>query len=91
LDITTATEDYISTMVYKTNKGSSLMNISGKDITFSRLRLTVVMWETGLIKSVANDEAYDIKVFGGSSTTLLATTYFTYDRAERNINNYLTF
>ncbi len=91
LDISTATEDYIPTMVYKTNKGSSLMNISGKDITFSRLRLTVVMWENGLIKSVANDEAYDIKVFGGSSTTLLATTYFTYDRAERNINNYLTF
>ena len=50
------------------------------------------MWENGLIKTIGCEEAYEVKAIGTTNkTNLLATTYFTYDRTEININNYLKF
>ena len=50
LDLETATKDYIKVMEYKTKKGG----VTPKGINFTKLRLTVVMWENGLIKSIGN-------------------------------------
>ena len=88
LNINTATEDYLNVMEYKTKKGG----ITPKGIKFTKLKLTVVMWDNGLIKSIANEEAYKVNALGTTNkTSTIATTYFTYDRAEININNYLKF
>lgn len=89
LDIETATEDYLENMKYQTKKGG----ISNAKITFKKLKLTVVMWDNGLIRTIATEEAYNVvaTVLGSnvdSKTDLFSTTYFTYDRSEININNY---
>lgn len=85
LDNNSATTDYIEVMKYKSSKGGLKTN----KIKFTKLKLSVVMWDNGLIKSIANDEAYTIDFLGENKTKLLATTYFTYDKTEANINNYL--
>ncbi len=85
LDLETATKDYIRVMEYKTKKGG----VTPKGINFTKLRLTIVMWENGLIKSIGNEESYIVNALGFENrTSLLATTYFTYDRAEVNTGNY---
>lgn len=92
LDVETATVDYLENMKYQTKKGG----VSGATITFTRLKLNVVMWDNGLFKTITSDEAYNVtaKVMGiesKNSTELLGTTYFTYDRSEINIDDYIKF
>ena len=90
LNIDTATKDYLNVMVYKTTKGG--IKVQAKDIKFTKLKIKVEMWENGLIKTIGCEEAYEVKAIGTTNkTNLLATTYFTYDRTEININNYLKF
>lgn len=92
LDTNKATTDYVKNMYYNTKKGG----VNAKSINFTKLKLTIEMWDNGLIKSIANEEAYKVDTgmlgsLGVSNTTLLATTYFTYDRAEINISKYAKF
>ncbi len=90
LNVDTATKDYLNVMVYKTTKGG--IKVQAKDIKFTKLKIKVEMWENGLIKTIGCEEAYEVKALSTTNkTNLLATTYFTYDRTEININNYLKF
>lgn len=87
LDTTTATVDYLKNMSYNTNKGG--ISTKPGDIKFTRLKIKVVMWDNGLIKTIGSDEAYEVKALGTTNkTTLLATTYFSYDTSELDADSY---
>lgn len=91
LDNSLATRDYLNNMYYNVKAGG----VTDPEIAFTKLNLVVEMWDNGLIKSIANDENYDVKGKMGftvnNKTAFIATTYFTYDKTECNIKNYIKF
>ena len=89
LDCDKATVDYIENMYYNIKKNSATEN---GVITFTSLKLNVVMWDNGLIKSITTNESYEIaKAIGNPKTTNIYTTYVTYDPKELKINDYIKF
>lgn len=87
LDNSLATKDYIKNMEYNASKGGVNSTIS-----FTQLKLSVEVWSDGLIKSISTDETYDVKAVGlTNKTAFVATTYFTYDKTECDIKNYIKF
>lgn len=87
LNIDTATKDYLKNMVYNTKKGG-ISSATEKDITFTKLNLSVTMWDNGLIKEIASEEAYEVSYFGTNKTSLQSITFFTYDNKEVDVNKY---
>ena len=85
LDPKTATVDYLKNMEYNTSNDPLT---AGTPITFTGLRLDVVMWENGLVKSISVDEGYTMKVLGSTtSTSNIGTNYFTYDKNELRLSD----
>lgn len=78
LDNDTATVDYVKNMEYNTSNDSLT---AGAKIKFTGLKLEVVMWGNGLIKSIGIDESYDLEAgFISSKTNNMGMTYYNYDK-----------
>lgn len=93
LDTVKATEKYyLKHMKHQTEAGG----ITNPKITFNSLKLDVVMWGNGLIKSITNTESYVVEGNKGpieatTKTNFVATTYFTYDPQELDYDSYVQF
>ena len=83
LDNNTATVDYVKNMEYNTSNDDLT---AGAVITFTGLKLDVVMWGNGLIKSIGIDESYDLNAgFINSKTNNMGMTYYNYDENMQNM------
>lgn len=86
------TVSYVA-MVKKTLEAQGFSN---PEVVFTSLSLDVVMWDNGLIRSIASSEEYDLKGkmsilnIKGSSTQN-SFTYYTYDKTEMPFKSVATF